>query len=101
MKKFIMFGILGLVGIIFVGTIVFLYKKSQQAPVVYQIDTPVKTTIVKKTVAIGKVIPRREIEVKSQVSGVVEKLFVVAGQKVTKGDILAKITLLPSMVQVN
>ena len=101
MKKFIMFSILGLIAIIFLGTIVFLYKKSQQAPVVYQIDTPAKTTIVKKTVAIGKVIPRREIEVKSQVSGVVEKLFVVAGQKITKGDILAKITLLPSMVQVN
>jgi HlyD family secretion protein len=101
MKKYITFGILALIGIIFIGTIVFLYKKSQQAPVVYQIDTPIKTTIVKKTVAIGKVIPRREVEVKSQVSGVVEKLFVVAGQKVTKGDILAKITLLPSLVQVN
>lgn len=101
MKKFITFGILGLVAIIFIGTIVFLYKKSQQAPVVYQLDTPAKMTIIKKTVAIGKVIPRREIEVKSQVSGVVEKLYVVAGQKITKGDILAKITLLPSMVQVN
>ena len=44
-------------------------------------------TIVKKTVATGKVIPRREIEVKSQVSGVVEKLYVVAGQTVKKGAI--------------
>ena len=101
MKKIIMFGVLGLVAIIFIGTIVFLYKKSQQAPVVYTLDTPATTTIVKKTVAIGKVIPRREIEVKSQVSGVVEKVYVVAGQTVKKGDILSKITLRPSMLNVN
>lgn len=101
MKKFIMFGVLGLVALVFVGTIVFLYKKSQQPPVVYQVDQPSKTTIIKKTVAIGKVIPRREIEVKSQVSGVVEKLFVVAGQNVKKGDIIAKITLRPNMLNVN
>ncbi len=95
------FVVLGLIAIVFIGTAVFLYKKSQQAPVVYQTDSVIKTTIVKKTVAIGKVIPRREIEVKSQVSGVVEQLFVVAGQQVKKGDILAKITLRPSMLQVN
>lgn len=101
MKKVIMFGVLGLVAFIFIGTIVFLYKKSQQAPVVFKIDTPAVITIIKKTVAIGKVIPRREIEVKSQVSGVVEKVFVVAGQTVKKGDVLAKITLRPNMLNVN
>jgi len=101
MKKFLMFGVLGLVAIIFLGTIVFLYKKSQQQPVVYQTDSPITTTIIKKTVAIGKVIPRREIEVKSQVSGVVEKVYVIAGQTVKKGDVLAKITLRPSMLNVN
>jgi len=101
MKKFMWFVILGLIAIVFIGTAVFLYKKSQQAPVVYQVDNVTNMTIVKKTVAIGKVIPRREIEVKSQVSGVVEQLFVVAGQKVKKGDILAKITLRPNMLQVN
>lgn len=101
MKKFMWFVVLGLIAAVFIGTAVFLYKKSQQAPVVYQIDPVINTTIVKKTVAIGKVIPRREIEVKSQVSGVIDQLFVVAGQQVKKGDILAKITLRPSMLQVN
>lgn len=101
MKKFMWFLILGLIAVVFIGTAVFLYKKSQQDPVVYQTDSASKMTIVKKTVAIGKVIPRREIEVKSQVSGVVEQLFVVAGQTVKKGDILAKITLRPNMLQVN
>lgn len=101
MKKILWFAILGLIAAVFIGTAVFLYKKSQQEPVVYQSDAVFKTTIIKKTVAIGKVIPRREIEVKSQVSGVVEKLFVVAGQQVKKGDVLAKISLVPNMVQLN
>lgn len=101
MKKFIWYAVLGLIAVVFIGTAVFLYNKSQAKPVVYESDAVFKTTIVKKTVAVGKVIPRREVEIKSQVSGVVEKLYVVAGQNVKKGDIIAKITLAPNMVMLN
>jgi len=101
MKKFIWYAVLGLIAVVFIGTAVFLYNKSQAKPVVYESDAVFKTTIVKKTVAVGKVIPRREVEIKSQVSGVVEKLYVVAGQNVNKGDIIAKITLAPNMVMLN
>jgi HlyD family secretion protein len=100
MKRILKYLILGVIALVFVGTLVFLYRKSQQQPVVYQVDAPVKTSIVKKTVATGKVIPRREIEVKSQVSGVVEKLYVVAGQTVKKGAIIARISLRPNMLNV-
>jgi len=101
MKKILWFVILGFIAAVFIGTAIFLYKKSQQEPVVYQSDAAFKTTIIKKTVAIGKVIPRREVEIKSQVSGVVEKLYVVAGQQVKKGQVIAKITLAPNMVMLN
>jgi len=101
MKRVIKFLILGVIALVFIGTFVFLYRKSQAAPVTYQLDSPVKMTIIKKTVATGKVIPRREIEVKAQVSGVVEKLYVAAGQTVKKGAILARISLRPSMLNVS
>ena len=101
MKRVIRFCVLGIIALVFIGTLVFLYKKSHQATVVYQLDSPARMTIVRKTVAIGKVIPRREIEVKAQVSGVVEKLFVTAGQTVRKGDIIARISLRPNMLNVN
>src|SRR5688572_5176727 len=91
---------LGLVALVFLGTLFFLYGKSQEKPVVYTVDSPVRMTIVKKTVATGKVIPRREIEVKSQVSGVVEKLYVVAGQTIKKGAVIARIALRPNMLNV-
>jgi HlyD family secretion protein len=101
MKKFFIRLLIALVAIIFIWTAFFLYGKSQEKPVVYTSDAVFKTTIAKKTVAVGKVIPRREVEIKSQVSGVVEKLYVVAGQSINKGDIIAKITLAPNMVQLN
>ena len=101
MKKFFVRLLIALVAIIFIWTAFFLYGKSQEKPVIYTSDAVFKTTITKKTVAVGKVIPRREIEIKSQVSGVVEKLYVAAGQLVKKGDIIAKITLAPNMIQLN
>jgi len=101
MKKIIKYLILAVIAVVFIGTLVFLYSKSQQKPVVYQLDSPAKMTIVKKTVATGKVIPRREIEVKSQVSGVVEKLYVVAGQEIKKGATIARIALRPNMISVS
>ena len=101
MKRVIRFFILGLIVLVFAGTLVFLYRKSHQATVVYQLDTPARMTLVRKAVAIGKVIPRREIEVKSQVSGVVDKLFVTAGQTVKKGDIIARISLRPNMLSLS
>ena len=101
MKRVIRFFVLGLIALVFAGTLVFLYRKSHQATVVYQLDTPARMTLVRKAVAIGKVIPRREIEVKSQVSGVVDKLFVTAGQTVKKGDIIARISLRPNMLSLS
>jgi HlyD family secretion protein len=101
MKRVLKFLLLGVVVLVFAGTLVFLYKKSQGTPVVYQVDSPSTMTIVKKTVAIGKVIPRREIEVKAQVSGVVEKLYVTPGQIVKKGQVIARIALRPNMLDVS
>jgi HlyD family secretion protein len=101
MKKIIQWLVLAVIAVLFVGTMVFLYRKSNQPPAVFQVEAPAKMTIVTKTVATGKVIPRREIEVKSQVSGVVEKLYVTAGQTVKKGATIARISLRPNMVTVS
>jgi len=101
MKRILKLFILAVIALVFVGTLVFLYRKSHQSTVVYQLDTPTRMTLIRKTVAIGKVIPRREIEVKSQVSGVVDKLYVTAGQTVKKGDIIARIALRPNMLSLS
>jgi HlyD family secretion protein len=79
----------------------YFYNKSNTDPIVYQTESPFETDIIKKTVATGSIVPRKEVEVKSQVSGVVEELYVEAGQIVKKGQLLAKIRIVPNIVQVN
>ena len=59
------------------------------------------TDIVKKTVATGSVVPRQEVEIKPQVSGIVDELYVEAGQPVKEGDLIARIRLVPDMVNLN
>ncbi len=90
-----------LVLIIFIGTIFFLYNKSRKKPVVFKTATPFETSIIKKTVATGSVVPRKEIEIKPQVSGVVEEIYVESGDTVTKGTQIAKIKIIPDMVTLN
>lgn len=94
------FGLTLLVAV-FIGTLVFLYKKSQPKPEIFEIQKPQVTNIIKKTVATGSVIPRKEIEIKPQVSGIVEEIFILAGQKIRKGDVIARVKIIPDMVNLN
>lgn len=87
---------------IFIGTIMFLYQKSQDQPVEYAIEQATTTTIVDKTIATGSVVPRKEIAIKPQaVSGIIEKLYVVAGERIKKGDPIAKVKIIPDMINLN
>jgi HlyD family secretion protein len=91
---------LGVVGA-FVATLLFLYQKSQATPQTFETVVPTRMEIVKKTVAPGALVPRREVTIKPRVSGVLEKLYVVAGQKVKDRQMLAKIQIIPNMVALN
>ena len=101
MKK--IFRILGIVIIlaIFGGTILFLYNKSRKQPDVFETKTPFVSNVIQKTVATGSVVPRQEIEIKPQVSGIIDEIYVEAGDKVKKGQVIAKIKIIPDMVTLN
>ena len=87
----------GLIG----GTMFYLYNKSKKKPVIYEVKSPFISNVIKKTVATGSVVPRKEIDVKPQVSGIVEELFIEAGQHVKKGDLIARVKIIPNMVELN
>nr|HMT30370.1 efflux RND transporter periplasmic adaptor subunit [Bacteroidia bacterium] len=86
---------------LFVWTLYFLYQKSEPKPVVYKTETPLGTNVIKKTVATGSVVPRKEIAIKAKVSGIVEKVFVEAGKFVKEGDVIARVKIIPDMVSLN
>jgi len=94
-----------LIGLILVGiigyTMYFLYEKSQVKPIVYETSSPFVTNIIKKTTATGSVVPRKEIEIKPVVSGIIDDLYVEEGEMVKKGDLIAKIRIIPNMINLN
>jgi HlyD family secretion protein len=94
-----------LVGVIllavFAYTLYYLYEKSQTKPVVYTTVSPFTETIIKKTVATGSIVPRKEIAIKPMVSGIIEALYVEPGDKVNKGDLIAKVRIIPNMLNLN
>lgn len=89
-----------LVGL-FAWTVKYLYAKSQDDPVTFETEKPQRGDVIKKTVATGSLVPRREVEIKPRVSGVIEKLFVEPGQRVSAGDPIAKIKIIPNVVSLN
>lgn len=101
MKKISIVIVLLLFVAAFLGTVGFLYNKSQEPPVIFETDQPFFTSIVRKTVATGSIVPRREVALKSQVPGVVEKLYFEEGDAVSLNELVAKIRLIPDMVRLN
>ena len=98
MKKVI---ILSILAIIFIGTFVFLWSKSQPEVIEYEEVHPTFGTVSKSTIVTGKIEPRNEVNVKPQISGIITEILKDPGQKVAKGDVLAKITVIPDMGQLS
>jgi HlyD family secretion protein len=101
MKKVLRIAVLVIILGIFLLTIVYLYNKSKQKPVIYKTEKPFYTSITRKTVATGSVVPRKEIEIKPVVSGIVEEIYIEAGKNVRKGQNIAKIRIIPDLVNLN
>lgn len=101
MKRFFIGLVVVLILAAFVGTGYFLYQKSEEPPIIYETDAPFKTDIVKKTIATGSIVPRKEVALKSQVSGVVERLYLEEGAIVKVGDLVAKIKIIPNLIALN
>ncbi len=101
MKK--VFRILGVVILIaaFGGTLFFLYNKSKNKPEFFETKNPFISDVVMKTVATGSVVPRKEIEIKPQVSGIIDEIFIEAGDRIQKNQTIARIKIIPDMVTLN
>ena len=101
MKRFVPFVItLGILSA-FTWTLVFLYDKSQARPVVFKTEKARVSDIVKKAVAPGAIVPRREVTIKPRVSGVLEKIHVEPGQYVKEKALIAQIRIIPDVVSLN
>jgi len=81
--------------------VAFFIKTNNKSAFVYETQTVITTSIERKTVVTGKVIPEDEVEIKPQIQGIIETLFVEEGDQVATGDLLAKIKVVPNEQSLN
>ena len=97
MKKFFKWVFMAAIAAVFIGTFVFLYKKSQPKEEVFEICSAELKELEKSTVVTGKIVPRDEINIKPQISGIISELYKEAGQMVKKDEVIAKVKVIPDM----
>lgn len=100
-KKYSKLIVAAIVALIFIGTFVFLYEKSQPKPVEYTEFTPKMGDVLKTTVITGKIEPRNEVNVKPQISGIITEICKQAGDFVQAGEVIAKVKVIPDMGQLS
>ena len=101
MRKYSKLIIAAIIALIFIGTFVFLWQKSQPKEVVYSEFTPTLDSIQKTTIITGKIEPRNEVNIKPQISGIISELLKEPGNYVNAGDIIAKVKVIPDMSQLS
>ena len=101
MKRYSKLIIAAIIALIFIGTFVFLWQKSQPKEIVYNEFTPKTEDIQKTTIITGKIEPRNEVNVKPQISGIITDLYKEAGDYVNAGDVIAKVKVIPDMGQLS
>ena len=93
MKRYSKLIIAAIVALIFIGTFVFLWQKSQPKEVVYNEFTPKLEDIQKTTIITGKIEPRNEVNI--------TELYKEPGDYVNAGDVIAKVKVIPDMGQLS
>jgi HlyD family secretion protein len=81
----------------FATALIYLWQKNAEDPIKYTTELPSEQTIMVKTVATGNIVPKEEVLIKSNISGVIEEVFIEAGQYVNSGDLIAKIRVIPNI----
>ena len=79
----------------------YFIKTNNKSTIEYETQTAIISDIEKKTVVTGKVIPEDEVEIKPQIQGIIEGLFVEEGDLVQTGDLLARIKVVPNEQNLN
>ncbi|SHF82744.1 efflux RND transporter periplasmic adaptor subunit [Flavobacterium defluvii] len=101
MKKGVTVTILILIAIVFFGALYYLYAKNQESPVIFKTEKAEIKTIVKNTIATGNIQPDEEVLIKPNISGIIEEVYIKAGEKIKAGDMIAKIRVVANVSNVS
>ena len=100
--KKVIYIILGLLfALVLIMGISYLVKSNSKENEVFLTRKPMLQDMEDKVMATGKIVPREEIEIKPNMSGIIDKILVKEGDKVTMGQLIATLKIVPSVSQVN
>lgn len=100
--KKVIYSILGLLFVIllFMG-VKYLITSNSAEKEEFLTRKPMVQNMEDKVMATGKIVPREEIEIKPNMSGIIDKILVKEGDHVTAGQLVATLKIVPSVSQVN
>lgn len=100
--KRVLYIILGLlVAVALFAGIGYLIKSNSTKSETFLTKKPMIQNMEDKVMATGKIVPREEIEIKPNMSGIVDKVLVDEGDRVTVGQLIATIRIVPNIQNVN
>jgi len=97
MKKYI---IISIVGIVIVAVSFKLAQSEKESSGNFKTVPVSRGTVIEKALAIGKITPLNEIQVKSKIAGNVQKIYANVGDKIGEGQPLAEIIPDPTPLQI-
>lgn len=101
MKKILKYLFIGVVIIGLLYVVARVFKTNSKPAVTFETMTLKKETITNKVVATGKVVPEDEVNIKPQISGIIEKIYLEEGAKVKAGDLIARVKVVPNEQSLN
>ena len=101
MNKILKYVLIGVAVLAALWAAAFFIKSNSKSSITYETQKPFISNIEKKTVATGKVVPEDEVEIKPQISGIIEKIYLEEGAKVKAGDLIALIKVVPNEQSLN
>ena len=101
MKKFFRVFWISLLVILFIGTMGLLWVKSRPKVQTYELISPQTRTIENSIIATGKVEPGNEVQIKPQISGIIDAIHYDPGDDIRVGDVIATIKVVPEMSSLN
>ena len=96
---YIFLGLLGIAAL--VAVVGYLVKSNSKENEAFLTRKAVVQNMDDKVMATGKIVPREEIEIKPNMSGIIEKIMVKEGDRVTAGQLIATLRIVPNVADVN
>lgn len=96
MNKYVKYGLITVAVVGILAAIVYFLKQNSTPKQIFETETVERKDIINKVIVTGKVIPEDEINIKPQITGIIDKIYLEEGSMVKAGELIAVIKVVPN-----